>query len=285
LDVGLYRLDRPKIKSRLEGGNMKIRLMAALAATCVLVGAAEACPNCKSDHIFGRPVVVGNGMAFSWVRLDKETNKPAAVGVTLTETALQGLPTELEDDMEAMEMRLELPQGVEGIPFDHISLDWIPKGHIPIGIYDVPHFDIHFYLLDYATRQGITAKDADIEVCRKPLPDGFMAPGYILPPETEIPMMGSHWIDPTSPEFNGSPFASTFLYGSYNGQLAFLEPMVALSFLQTKPDQTWDLKVPTKFEKAGYYPSQYRVSYNADRKEYNISLEGLKFYEATPVQR
>jgi hypothetical protein len=264
----------------MERKLLKSRAFAFVAALG-LAAVAAACPNCKKDYTFGMPMVVGNGMAFSWVKMDPETNKPTAVGVTLTETALEGLPTELEGDMEAMEMRLELPQGIDGIVFDHIGLDWVPKGHIPVGVYDVPHFDVHFYLIDGATRSRITATGDDVDVCRKPLPEGFMAPGYILPPEVEIPTMGAHWVDPESPEFQGKPFTSTFLYGSYDGRLAFFEPMVATSFLRTKPDQTWDLKVPAKYDRAGYYPTKYRVAYNAERKEYTISLEGLVYRAAS----
>jgi hypothetical protein len=258
------------------------QIAAVIAAACAMAPAKAPCPDCKKDFVFGTPAAVGNGMAFSWVRMDPETKKPVAIGVTLTETALEGLPEELEGDMEAMEYRLDLPRNIDGIPFNHVGLDWVPKGHIPVGVYDVPHLDVHFYLIDWETRSRITATGDDIEVCRKPLGEGFMAPGYILPPEVEIPLMGAHWIDPTSQEFNGKPFESTMLYGSYNGVLAFIEPMVAVSYLKKKPDQEWDMKVPTRYAGAGYYPTKYKVSYNADRREYSISLEGLQMRTASP---
>jgi hypothetical protein len=110
---------------------------------------------------------------------------------------------------------------------------------------------------------------------RKLPPTGYMAAGYILPPDVEVPMMGAHWVDPKSPELNGNPFQSTFIYGSYDGQVAFLEPMVALAFLESKPNFEQPISVPKKVAKSGYYPTRYKVSYNADRHEYSISLEGL----------
>jgi hypothetical protein len=252
----------------------------AAAAFAALAATTPACPNCKQDYVFGPGVPIGNGMAFSWVRMDAERKHPLEIGLTLTETALEGLPTELEGDMEAMEVRLDLPPSIKGKPFDHIGLDWVPKGHIPIGVYDIPHFDIHFYTFTPEQRSKITLVDGDLEVCRREPPAGVIPAGYILPPDVEIPNMGAHWIDPTFPELNGQRFTHTFLYGSYDGRLAFLEPMITLEFLKTKPDIEVPIKQPTVFQYSGYYPAKYKISYNAERKEYSISLVDLTYRAA-----
>lgn len=123
------------------------RASLTVAALAVLASPTTACPNCKKDFAFGTPVAIGNGMAWTWVRFDKETKKPVSLGVTLTETALQGLPTEVPANMVEMEEILPLPRGVKDLPFTHATLDWNPKGHVPPGIYDVPHFDFHFYVI------------------------------------------------------------------------------------------------------------------------------------------
>jgi hypothetical protein len=34
-------------------------------------------------------------------------------------------------------------------------LDWNPRGHIPDGVYTVPHFDVHFYLITREQREEI----------------------------------------------------------------------------------------------------------------------------------
>ena len=36
------------------------------------------------------------------------------------------------------------------------------------------------------------------------------------------------------------------------------------------------LKMPTKFDRPGYYPDRYTVRWDATAKEYRISLDGLK---------
>jgi len=253
-----------------------------IAASLSIASVASACDNCKSDMVFGRPVPMGMGMAWSWAQLDKDTKKPIAIGVSFTETALEGLATEIPADtnMRWMETVLEVPEVIKGQPWDHITMDWNPKGHIPPGIYDVPHFDFHFYTMSMAERTKITNKGDDVARCEKHPEDRFKPAGFILPPGTIEADMGAHWVDPTSPELNGKPFSSTFIYGTYDGHLTFWEPMASHAFLKSQPDFKKDLPVPSAFQKPGYYPSSYRVYYNPVRKEYSVSLEGLKHFEA-----
>jgi hypothetical protein len=260
---------------------MKNHLITALALTA-LVATSNACDSCKKDYVFGKPIVVGNGMAFSWARLDKTTKKPISIGVSLTESALKGLPEakDLDPKMPMMEMVLELPKEIQGQPYDHITLDWNPVGHDPIPIYGKAHFDVHFYTISQAQRRKITLQGQDLAVSRKTPPSGYMAAGYILPPQVDVPMMGSHWINPTSPELSGGPFTSTFIYGSYNGQLAFVEPMIALSFLESKPNLEQKIPAPTRFARTGYYPTSYKINWNEARKEYSISLDNLAYHQA-----
>ncbi len=153
-------------------------------------------------------------------------------------------------------------------------------GHPPIKIYDKAHFDVHFYTISEKERAQITLKGDGIRTSRLTPRKGMMAAGYILPPHVDFPKMGSHWVDPTSAELQGGQFTSTFIYGTYGGKLTFVEPMVALSFLQSKPTFEKTVSAPAIFDKAGYYPSKYKVAYNATRKEYTISLEDLAFYRA-----
>lgn len=47
--------------------------------------------------------------------------------------------------------------------------------------------------------------------------------------------MGSHWVYEKTPELHGQPFTHTFIYGTYDGKVIFIEPMVAKSFLEQKP--------------------------------------------------
>lgn len=102
----------------------------------------------------------------------------------------------------------------------------------------------------------------------------------VVPADTAVERMGLHGIDPASPEFRGSPFTHTFLYGYHAGRLVFVEPMVTLAYLKSRADVTVPVKRPSEYTFAGYYPSRYRVGFDAERDEYRVALLGLRAYGA-----
>lgn len=233
----------------------------------------------KAGIFLGEAKMMGNGVAWSWVERDKK-GTPTAIGVTFTETALTGLPEDMPPTgLPGWEYILPLPREPGVKPFDHIGLDWNPKGHIPPGIYDVPHVDIHFYFISTKEREKITAKGADLDRCKKKPSPEFIPKDYTLPDGTELPRSGVHWIDPTAPEFNKQSFTKTFIYGSYNGGVTFIEPMIAKSFIDTRPIATEEIKLPAAYQKPGYYPLSYSIRYDPVRKEYTVSLDGLTWRE------
>jgi len=246
-----------------------------------LVKPAHACDECqakKTDTINGQFRLMGNGTVRSWVKLDK-FGKPSSIGVTFSETALSGLPTEMPagmpEGMVAMEHVLALPKEAAPAGFDHISIDWAPKGHLPIGIYDVPHFDVHFYLVNQNTLGKITATGKDLTISDKKPAVTHIPAGYIMPPGTAVPRMGSHAVDTATPELSGNAFAHTFIYGYYNGQMNFVEPMVSKAFLESKQNFSGPVKIPAAYPKRGYYPTSYSIKFDEVRREYTISIDKL----------
>jgi len=210
---------------------------------------------------------LGDGIVYSWVTLDAEGN-PSAIGVNFTELAISGLPEEVS------EYTLPLPEEASATAFNHIGLDWNPKGHEPQGIYDSPHFDVHFYMISQEERDKITATEEDMaNLSKEPDPE-FIPKGYV-PIPGGVPRMGAHWIDPTSPEFNEQPFEETFIYGFYDGKMVFFEPMVTIDFLKTKPELTKPLKLPESYPTEAYYPTSYSIRYDEKRGEYTVALEGM----------
>ena len=229
----------------------------------------------SEQTILGEVVPFGNGTARSWVQVDTEGN-PTTVGITLTEAALDGMPAEATPGLIWMvEYLLAIPTEVSALPFNHIGVNWNPRGHDPHGIYSVPHFDFHFYTISPDERRKITARGDDLEKCRRIPGPGIMAEGYVFAPGAEEPGMGGHWVDPVSHEFHGQDFTSTFIYGTYDGEVIFYEPMITMAYLKTKPDVTIPLKVPEGYARTGYYPTRYRIHYDTRRKEYTIALDGM----------
>jgi len=218
----------------------------------------------------GESKSLGNGTAYSWVILDREGN-PSSIGINFTESALQGLFEE-----EITEYTLALPEEVASTAYNHIGIDWNPHGHEPKGIYDKPHLDFHFYMISPEERDKITASGEDCKnVSKKPAP-GYIPEGYVFTPGG-VPRMGAHWIDPKAPEFNGQPFNETLIYGFYGGKMVFVEPMVTIDLLKTKPEITKELKLPKCYPTTAYYPTNYFIGYNDTSEEYTVALGGLIF--------
>lgn len=225
--------------------------------------------------VLGSVVPVGAGTGRSWVQID-ESGHPVRLGLTLTEAALGGLPEDVTPGMIwSNEYILGLPSDVPGLPFDHVGLNWNPRGHPPNEVYGTGHFDVHFYLIGPDERRRISARGADLETIRKVPPPGYMAPDYLFAPESEEPGMGGHWVNPESHEFHGMGFTATFIYGTYDGEIIFYEPMISRDFLALRQDNEYRVSVPEKYGAAGFYPTGYSVRFDDVRNEYVISLEGL----------
>jgi hypothetical protein len=228
----------------------------------------------KAVTFFGETKALGKGQVRSWVSLDLNGN-PTAIGLTFSEEALSTLPKELPPGAEGTEVSLTLPTQAARTAFKHIGLNWNPNGHPPEKIYDVPHFDFHFYMITEEERNGITVKGDDVARSSKQPAAEFVPEGYVNAPDPAIPRMGAHWVNPLSHELHGQAFDRTFIYGSYNGQLIFAEPMITKAFLEAKTDVTEEIKLPAKYAQHAYYPTKYSVRYNPITREYTVALEGM----------
>ena len=220
--------------------------------------------------ILGAPENIGNGEALSFVRID-ESQKITSLGLVFSGKCLEGLPQSRGHDYE---YNLDLPDGVTAAPFDHFTMNWNPQGHIPDEIYGVPHFDFHFYFITKHQQHLIACDGTDDAICMKAPIRDYVPPFYIAGP-SGVPMMGWHWVDLRSPEFGGKPFTTTYIYGYYNGEMIFLEPMMALSFLKNHPQFAKDVPLPRHVARAGNYPGGYSMVYDPVQDLYWLSLEKL----------
>lgn len=234
-----------------------------------------------SPETYGDPVKLGNGTARTFIVT--EGDHPTEIGITLTEAALTGLPGhnevgafQMPDGHSMYEYVLPLPAG-NPTPFKQVVLNWNPGGHEPKGVYDTPHFDFHFYTIDAALRSTIDPRDSTFmrKAELKPAAE-FIPEGYAYAEGTLVPGMGVHWIDPKSPEFNGIPFTRTFIFGAWDGKLTFAEPMITKAYLESKPDSTFPVPRAKTYDGPGYHPTNYRVRWDGDRREYRVSLGGLE---------
>jgi hypothetical protein len=252
-----------------------MRLLISSAALALVIIASAGCSTSNTNDLggtfYGAAQNLGQGTVRSWVTLDN-SGTPQAMGLRLTAAALNGLPAAMSETV--------VPVPTQGpAPFDHIAIDWNPQGHEPAGIYDVPHFDFHFYLMTQAEQMAISltgggAAKVFAAVAAAEAPAGYAG----IPNVSGVPMMGWHWSDPSSPEFNGHPFTATFIYGFYNGHMNFMEPMITKAFLESHTSLSKQYGRPQQYVKPGYYPGGYSVSYDSTSNEYVIALTGLMHF-------
>ncbi|MBM7458971.1 DUF5602 domain-containing protein [Rhodococcus coprophilus] len=222
---------------------------------------------------------VGAGSARTYVTLDAE-GTPAALGVRLDAAALDNLPDGLLPITEAYV--LDLPEQANTTPFDHVTIDWNSRGHNPEHGFDVPHFDVHFYLLDRATVEAIQPLAPGYIQAASRVPDPpYMPRGYEPdgnPLTATVPGMGLHWLDTTETEHH---FTERVLYGSWDGKQAFIEPMMTREWLASRPTIEEPLPQPAAYQRAGLYPTTYAVRWDEAAQTYTVELGGLTMREAS----
>ncbi len=221
-------------------------------------------------RIRGDSIQLGGGVVHSWVEVDRE-GAPVAMGVALPDSVIASV-----SDEGAM-LSLDLP-AVDGLPFQHVLFDWGPSGHPPASVYDLPHWDAHFYLISAQERraiaEGLTSERPD----ERYMPEGFIpVPGLGL---YSFPEMGVHWVHESASEFHDHPFDQTIIYGSIGEQVIFVEPMFTSAFLSDRPDLSLPVPQPPAVSREGYYPTRYVIRHDPREEGFRISLEGFRWRTA-----
>lgn len=262
---------------------------------------------------YGTPARLGNGMIRTYVVLDqKNGGRPLEVGVAMSEASLDGLPAGAPA-MGAMKGHdhgpsngnvylLDLPKQ-NPTPYKFVQFDWNPNGHEPDGVYTLPHFDFHFYTVPVEVRNSIVPSDPQYFQKAANLPpqnewypfhlDAGALAGGVPQGAVTVPLMGLHWLDVRSPELQKlagnpgawQPFTKTFIYGSWNGQFIFDEPMITRAYILSKKtatdpamiDEIIPVSTAQRYSPAGYYPSAYRITWDAQQKEYRVALTQLSW--------
>lgn len=268
-------------------------LVAALGPLAVPGGAAAN----ASPIEYGPPLRLGDGTARTYVSSD--ATGPQEIGVVVDATAAGSLPfwpptdghrcydvdgdgriDPLTECAGGYYLPLRLPANAPA-PYRWVLLNWNPFGHPPAGVYDVPHFDAHFYVMPRSAVTTIRYGKCDLLVAcdqipeiAKPLPARYVPSGYPASMADTVEIaMGDH-LDTGAGFVNGA----TFIYGAIRGSLAFLEPMVRLDALRHAPGggprQCTPVAQPPSWERGGWYPTSYCFGQTASGG-YQVSLDGL----------
>jgi hypothetical protein len=253
----MYRL----ITSRRLGTTRLALLALCVAATATFVACSDDTTAPKTRELDGPAVSVGNGTARLYVLENGST--PTSIGIELSEEALSGLP----DSMAMWD--LPLPADVSASPWDHAMLNWNPQGHPPPHVYDLPHFDFHFYTIPTGEQMAIPGGPDTETVAPQYVPQDYAS-------EIEsVPAMGVHWADTLAAEYHGHTFDRTFIYGFFQRQMVFVEPMVTVDYLLSHPNASMIVKQPASYQQSGRYPSFYSVRWDPAQRTYRIALDSL----------
>ncbi len=90
--------------------------------------------------ILGTNVLLNGHSVTSFADVD-ENNQLNSVGFQVSGAAVR------DPGSDHVALFLTLPPEAAGTGFRVLQFDWNPHGHEPLGIYDLPHFDFHFYYI------------------------------------------------------------------------------------------------------------------------------------------
>jgi hypothetical protein len=236
------------------------RASAALAAATLSVmlfvpSAGRAMPAATMNE---PPAPWTDAGAKPFVRRDA-ANHVIAIGMVIPAATVKALPAH----------RSEAVYPLEGAGLVRsANLQWHPVGHEPMHVYDVPHFDLHFYTISEDVRRTIVpgAAAGTVKPARAILPPGaILAPGF-------VPGMGMHAVPGTQPEFNGGKFTISPILGYWNSELAFFEVMFTKGWLVKNLDKEAAYPQPASIHQHGSYPTRYSVHYDEAADAYTVSL-------------
>jgi hypothetical protein len=277
----------------------------AFGAAALLTGIGLVITGAGSSNertVHGRVEKMGAGTIRSFVRIDR-SGAPLAIGVEMSSGALESLPPvpntvsrcfDLDGNgtytghecLGDEERILDVPvDSSTRLPFRWIQVNWNPAGHHNTP-YARSHFDFHFHTGDRARveaiapgRCGELVDCGDFKRATEPVPSRYVPAGYI-DVGAVVPRMGNHLLDSQSPELKDSmPFSSTFIFGAYQGEITFWEPMITLDVLRKTTEACQAIRQPQGFERAGYYPTKYCVR-QGTRGQRTVSLEDFRYSKA-----
>jgi hypothetical protein len=283
------------------------RVTSAVAA--VLGALSLSCSTQRAARVLSMPSSLGNGTVASYAEFDR-SGAPKVIGVVFSAGALDALPAapsdghrcfdanndgviDLATECSAWHERvLPIPSEASrrpDVPFKWALLNWNPRGHIPPGVFDTPHFDVHFYIEPieniFAIQRGTCGLEMvrcdQFAVARKPVPGNYLPPNF-QDLGLVAPAMGNHLLDPTDHVFHGEKFKRHWIYGTYDGRVIFYEEMVDRGYMLSKPDACLPIQSPAAVALTGYYPTRSCVRYAPGKDEYSVSIEDFVLGKASP---
>ncbi|MFO8116352.1 MAG: hypothetical protein R6U01_13515 [Halorubrum sp.] len=264
-------------------------------------------PEGITEH--GDAVDLGNGSVRTFTA-ETPSGEPKYHGVEFDRAALGGVPgtEELEEATEgtypdkygpsgealvvhgrwSLEFFVPFPDAAE-TPFTFLGLNWNPGGHPGgEGAWEVPHFDIHFHMLETDAVDAITgpAPAPYDGIPGDRIPEGYLRSPPATAEERYITDMGEHLAPEDAPEIPADPdaFTTTLIQGfvgvgadDSDPRLAFLEPMITRAFLRGfEGSETYEIPQPRTFPHDRQHPTVYGLRDVPARDAIAVMLGGFE---------
>ncbi|MEJ7673127.1 MAG: hypothetical protein WKF59_10540 [Chitinophagaceae bacterium] len=184
---------------------------------------------------------------------------PQEIGAIFTDEALSGLP-----DVNTLYSLQFHHKAIEATPFEHVLLGLSAHGHVlPPSGQIAAHFDVRFMMMTEEERLVIPAPpspgfDAP--------PSGYLPANYVQ--NAAIAQVGRHWSYST---VAGTTVNHTMVYGTWNRELTFINPIVTLTTLASGASYSVAYPQPQYFAEHGYFPTKYNI-YEDDKGRHYVTL-------------
>lgn len=214
--------------------------------------------NSKEIIIYGPEVEVGNGHAFSWIRLENNLT-PLEIGVEMTSKVLENLP-ENSDFKKAIVIPLP-KKATEITPFNHIGINWIPENYSDIEHLKKAHFSFHFYTIPLEKRKVIPAWSTETDEKFSLYPRKNYMPSDYSPLVKGIGSYaetGRHWLPNNTEKYTS--FTHIFALGTYNGNFVFMDPIVNFEVLKSGEKIKNTISQPLYYPINKPFPREYTIS-------------------------
>jgi len=253
-------------------GPVRISTSVALVVSAAMASPAMAPPARSTSRSCS---TVLESKVCTWVVL--KGTAAVELGLTIPIAVVEAAPLDAEMVWPPAELATVTlpPEAKRALGIDHLGINWEAHGHPPAPFL-TPHFDFHFYTL---SRDAVRAIDCADTTKPQTLPGKYALPDIAIPNMGVlvglcVPRMGMHAL--AAQELTATaPFEASMIVGYYRGQSIFFEPMISRARLLEKSDFTLMVPAVASLPAGVRYPSAFRASYDAARKEYRMVFSGF----------
>jgi Hypothetical protein TTHB210 len=216
-----------------------------------------------------------DGEVCTWATLSGD--QVVEFGATVPLQAIESAPLDVEPVFPPPPAAvILLPDEVaQATGFNHLMINWENHGHPP-ALFAVPHFDFHFYAVDPAVVAAMDCGDLS-----KPaqLPQAYALPDVTIPGIGElvglcVPGMGMHAM-PADELDQTEPFGASMIVGYYEGNVMFVEPMIARAKLMAAEGFTMDVPAVPAAGANVRWPSHFEASFDESTQTYRFTYSGF----------